>query len=250
MTSVIFVHGTGVREPQYSGYAALIRGELASRRPDVAVVDCYWGAQVGSRVNAASMSVPLSSSAGALNADSSSEQEIALWAYLYDDPLFELRILTGGPGVIAPQERQLERSGQALAGRLEALAASPALEAKLREAGLDGTFATALRAVSASETCREALTRVGRDPGAVGVIGRAVVAEAMLECEREGRNARILLDATLRDEVVSQVCEQLGADPDTRPRTAGYAIEMARAVAMHRRRGAMTDATFRAAADA
>ena len=50
MSTAIFVHGTGVREPAFSKLFGRIQSQLRSRRPDLAVEPCYWGEAEGARL--------------------------------------------------------------------------------------------------------------------------------------------------------------------------------------------------------
>ena len=47
MSTVIFVHGTGVREPSFSMLFGRVRSELQRRRPELDVEPCYWGGSRG-----------------------------------------------------------------------------------------------------------------------------------------------------------------------------------------------------------
>ncbi|MBC7268458.1 MAG: hypothetical protein H5T76_07000, partial [Streptomyces sp.] len=48
MTSVLFIHGTGVRAPDYAAALRTVRAGLGRIRPDVAVAECDWGSALGS----------------------------------------------------------------------------------------------------------------------------------------------------------------------------------------------------------
>jgi hypothetical protein len=56
MPTLLFVHGTGVREPHYSRALAQVRRGLHGTAVDVQ--PCYWGA-IGTRLHANGASVPL-----------------------------------------------------------------------------------------------------------------------------------------------------------------------------------------------
>lgn len=47
MATVVFVHGTGVREARYVQQFELVRRRLASYRPAIEVVPCAWGDVLG-----------------------------------------------------------------------------------------------------------------------------------------------------------------------------------------------------------
>ncbi|WP_442949690.1 hypothetical protein [Nostoc sp.] len=58
MTTVIFVHGTGIREPEYNETFQIIEQKIHAQRPDIQVTRCLWGA-LGARFNDNRASVPL-----------------------------------------------------------------------------------------------------------------------------------------------------------------------------------------------
>lgn len=98
MPTAIFVHGTGVREPGFSRLFDVIQRRLAEKRPDFAVVPCYWGETRGARLWHGGDSVPsydTARSIGALPAD----EAVALWSLLYQDPLWELRTIASATRV-------------------------------------------------------------------------------------------------------------------------------------------------------
>src|SRR5664279_5266530 len=97
MATLLFVHGTGVREAAYGAAFDLFAEEIAVIRPMHAVARCFWGGAHGSRLNAAGISIPSGESHRGpedplLSADDV-DAEIALWGLLERDPLFELRLL-------------------------------------------------------------------------------------------------------------------------------------------------------------
>ncbi len=59
MTTVLFVHGTGVRNPEYEETFKLIETTLHLERPDVKVERCLWGDELGTKLNAQGASIPL-----------------------------------------------------------------------------------------------------------------------------------------------------------------------------------------------
>jgi hypothetical protein len=97
MHRVLFVHGTGTREPAYSLMLERIRNRLADRAK---VEQCYWGETEGARLRADGASIPqyhatragFSSPLDSIQLDDSEEYEIALWGLLLVDPLIELRL--------------------------------------------------------------------------------------------------------------------------------------------------------------
>src|SRR6516164_1787413 len=97
MSTVIFVHGTGVREPAFSELFERIRSELHQRRPALGVEPCYWGGTEGARLWHDGRSVPAYDATRGIE-PGPADEELAAWELLYADPLWELRMLaTAGP---------------------------------------------------------------------------------------------------------------------------------------------------------
>ena len=62
--TVVFVHGTGVRGGHYVAEFDRVRSNIVGRRPDITVLPCRWGDQLGAQMHASGASVPVE--AGAL----------------------------------------------------------------------------------------------------------------------------------------------------------------------------------------
>ena len=93
MTTLLFVHGTGVRGAAYDASFAAIRAQAAHHLGSaVEVQPCQWGDHVGATIDDNALSVPGyevgRSTAG--DGPSAAEQEVR-WRLLYEDPLYELR---------------------------------------------------------------------------------------------------------------------------------------------------------------
>ncbi|WP_149183204.1 hypothetical protein [Streptomyces sp. TRM49041] len=184
MTSVVFVHGTGVREKAYRDSWERVRRGLARVRPDVRLIPCFWGEPLGARLGLEGASFPVRDrdrAAPGGDADGAADDGLALWAALDADPLAEIRTLAesagptagGGffPGRVDPWDALAARvralSGEDLpqegadttrrlvedlAGHLTAAAGTVADELSLRLSGTAGTGdaeALAARAVLA-----------------------------------------------------------------------------------------------------
>lgn len=91
MVHVVFVHGTGVREPSFTNTCNAVRAGLGSELADVQVHPCYWAGSHGSNIGEG-RSIPLyaQTMAGPV---SSTSTTIFEWSLLLDDPLIEFRLL-------------------------------------------------------------------------------------------------------------------------------------------------------------
>jgi hypothetical protein len=211
LTSVLFVHGTGGRTPYLAEPFRRIKRALLERRPDLRVERCLWGDHTGARLNANGNSIPTYRSAGD-DADSV-EAGVALWSELYQDPYYELRLLTLCP----PKRRGLELGaappGELLRQRLTALVPSAELVTLLASAGIGDLFAGAVREIADAQPFRDAMAVAG-EPVSPFVMATARALVAMAMCMAGGdegtESARIATDAALRDEVVRTLDRELG----------------------------------------
>ncbi|MGF2038261.1 MAG: hypothetical protein RMZ43_023585 [Nostoc sp. CmiVER01] len=199
MTTVIFVHGTGIREREYNETFQIIEQKIHAQRPDIKVSPCLWGA-LGAKFNDNRASVPLEDATLALSQEE--EAEIVLWGQLYRDPLYELRLLSLKP--VEAGNPFGEEPGDVLQSRVASLTPGSQLEAKLQEAGIAEVFEPAREAVIHSEPYEHALLTVSEFDLSeyYAPIARAVVAQAMFISELQEKFSPILTDAQLRDKVV------------------------------------------------
>jgi hypothetical protein len=87
MHTVLFVHGTGTRDPGYSLMLERVRASLSGH---ARVEPCYWGEAEGSRLRAGGASIPqyestraaFSSLLRAAEPEDQEDYEIALWELL------------------------------------------------------------------------------------------------------------------------------------------------------------------------
>ena len=254
MSTVIFVHGTGVREPAFSMLFQQIRSELHKRRPELGVEPCYWGGAEGARLWHNGSSIPAYDATRGIVPDAEDE-ELTLWGLLYQDPLWELRMLAmagpgGGelpPGRLSPGDR--------LDASVQALNPSEELAAALAAAGLVETFESARAVVATSLPYRQALAAHSDGLGTTRLaVARAIIAEALAEQAKQNDvDIPIMLDAAARDQVVVLLVDYLGGHERgvqalvVAP-VRGLALRMATTRAQ-RRRGALTDATYPGAGD-
>lgn len=211
MTTVLFVHGTGVRNPGYEETFKLIEQKLQAARPDLKVERCLWGDSLGTKLNAKGASIPLYDATLALDEGEEEEYSIVLWEQLYCDPFYELRVLSLKPVDESTGNPFGEQPGDELHSRVERLSPSPELQARLEQAGIAEVFEEALEAVIRSDSYSQALQTASEELGEHrDAVARAIVAQAMFECEQQEMFPPILTDAQLRDEVVKLLSLALG----------------------------------------
>ncbi|QHG16004.1 alpha/beta hydrolase [Nostoc sp. ATCC 53789] len=207
MTTVIFVHGTGIREREYNETFQIIEQKIHAQRPDIKVSPCLWGV-LGAKFNDNRASVPLEDATLALS-QGEEDAEIVLWGQLYRDPLYELRLLSLKP---IESGNPWEEPGDVLQSRVASLTPTSQLQAKLQEAGIAEVFEPAREAVIRSEPYNQGLLTVSESDLSeyYAPIARAVVAQAMFISELQEKFPPILTDAQLRDEVVELLTLALG----------------------------------------
>lgn len=108
--TIVFVHGTGVRLPNYKRSVAGAKECAARAGIQAALAECAWGDPLG--VEFEGLSLPDPPGEEQLRRE---EEDFARWSFLFADPLFELDKLTlrdakqtgpkPPPGQMAPWER-------------------------------------------------------------------------------------------------------------------------------------------------
>lgn len=200
MTTVIFVHGTGIREREYNETFQIIEQKIHAQRSDIKVARCLWG-ELGAKFNDNRASVPLEDVTLALS-QPETDADILLWGQLYRDPLYELRLLSLKP--IESGNPFGEEPGDVLQSRVASLTLTSQLQAKLQEAGIAEIFELAREDVIHSEPYHQALLTVCESDLSeyYAPIARAIAAQAMFISEQQEKFPPILTDAQLRDNVV------------------------------------------------
>ncbi|MYZ11716.1 hypothetical protein GT028_30800 [Streptomyces sp. SID2999] len=214
MSALLFVHGTGVRQPAYGETLELLRTELAALAPGTQVHDCYWGDTFGVPAGVGAAALPGAPVAEAPADEPVPEEELGpedrqavVWGALYDDPLAVLR----RPESDAPAFG--DRSGPDVEHRARALAEDPPGElARLLDlAGVRADFLASLDAVLDSGPGRDALTH-GLGPGQLPqAVATAAVAHLLGGALRRG--TPVLWTVGQRDEAVRLVTGELGGQP-------------------------------------
>lgn len=228
MTIVVFVHGTGVRQPRYAETLAAVTRAVAAVRPDAVVRGCYWGERFGARLSADGASVPEAArsrgpadsdlaeldASGAGGGGGDLDQDVGSWWVLYLDPIAELRSSTPSTiGELAPPGR--ESAADVLAERARAGLADPAVRSAADRAGLAGTLEAASAAILTHPDVRLSLDEVGPDGGGGRLLARAIVAEAVRLLTDPPADPPPL-DGAARDALVTALAVRIDPDEATR----------------------------------
>jgi hypothetical protein len=247
MSSVIFVHGTGVRQKAYDQSFNIINGEIKAKKPFVDVRRCLWGDRCGVKLNGGGSSIPTYDTARAVGPTLSGDDDIvALWSALYQDPLYELRLLAlrqeesteAIPGQMPPWT-QLENAVRKLDPSLEVVEL-------LQKTGYEPFWTDSHASVADSGELKDALRTVGSSAGEHrAAIARALVA-SMINLAVEADLPAI--DASVRDKVVGDIVAALGGQERS---VAGWVLAPLKGMALRlgtryarRKRGVISDATY------
>ncbi len=252
MTTVVFVHGTGVRQPHFDATFARVAAGLADIDTSIEVLPCYWGEPFGARLSRDGASIPDGMVARGPADDPQDDAEVRRWALLELDPLFELRLVaaTGaGGGEVAPHAVPPGRRIRQTAAQLPA---DPQVRAAAADAGLAETFDSAVTAVLGAPVTADALA-VGQHIELAAAVARAVVAEALTQADEQA-GALLPLTGPPRDALAELLIGKLRGDARAvlgRALAAGarLAAELGATRPAERRRMALTSAASPASGD-
>ena len=248
MAAVVFIHGTGVREPGFSKLAGRVAAELSALRDGLRIVPYYWGGTHGATLAAggASMPAPPGTSRGLAETPVADADTAAVWAALYADPYAELALAAAGAELVVERAPGSVPPDQKLQTRLAALAAqgdAPAAE-------LGPGLARAATDLAAHPLLAPAADALGSDDLAA-LAARSLAARVIADAL--DADTPLVPVGDTRDMVVGRLAEALGAPPrggerglrSLLLRAAGSAASRA----VVRRRRALTEAAHPAAGD-
>ena len=249
MTTVIFVHGTSVREPKFSETFEIIKNQLQKELPDLKVIPCSWGNSLGAKLNADGASIPLYDETKNSEGKNLIDEKIIRWQQLYQDPSYELRLLS----IRTSEEKQFKAGQENLEDKLKKkvkkFTPSEKLQKKLKNAGIDDLLEQALKNITRSKVYKDALKTISNTTTEYrNAIARAVIAEAMAICERQEKFVPILTDADLRDEIVdlfsSEIMDSDKAIGDWVKEKVSKLLATGGTYYVKRNRGSATDASY------
>ncbi|MFH8655289.1 hypothetical protein [Streptomyces afghaniensis] len=251
MTAVVFVHGTGVREPGFSALVERVTAGLAAQRDGLRVVPYSWGAAHGATLAAGGASLPpLTGTTRGIGEGPAvpdpGDETTAAWAALYADPYAELALAAAGsapaverpPGSVPPQQR-----ARALLATLAARGDAPAAE-------LGPGLARAATDLAAHPLLGPAADAL--DPADLAVLAARSLTARIVADALDADSPLVPVGET-RDAVTDRIAEALGAPArGTERGLRSYLLRTAGAVAaraVERRRRALTEAAHPAAGD-
>lgn len=207
---IVFVHGTGVREPTYSKTFSIVQQELSGRSKDLRFHKCYWGGPHGSTLKAGGLSLPKFDEKKSLDSDLSDEEySLGLWELLDEDPLMELQILA-----ISSNTSKVSLGatpGHDLGLKFRGFKPSEDLGAMLKQAGIEEFLAQAQTIIVGEKDYRDAIASAQEPLGEYRMaLARALVAQSSLLVRDKYGEYALSLNGKLRDEIVDQIVAELG----------------------------------------
>lgn len=219
MPTILFIHGTGVREPSFSRSFRVVQAKIAAINPAWKVKKCYWGEKYGVQLTDVKTVPPgrVEIAKDARGAAEASDEDLTLtvWQMLYADLFFELRWIASGTAAAGDVEAEAAAPGEALVGatvrsQLDHFTITPELQSALEACGIsdsmsEDSFAAALTGVRESELLEAALrTNNAELPMAVS---RAIIALTIADAVALGAPAP---SETQRTRLYELVLAQLG----------------------------------------
>ncbi|MEV6692693.1 hypothetical protein AB0M35_14600 [Micromonospora sp. NPDC051196] len=210
MTTVVFVHGTGVRQPHFDATFARVTAEIANVDGSVPVLPCYWGEPHGARLSRDGASIPDGMRPRGTDDDSLDDGEVRRWALLEIDPLFELRLIAAtGAGAREVAPHTVPPGRRIRQAALE-LPTSPQVREAAGRAGLAETFDPAVTTVLGAPVTADALA-AGQQTELATALAAAIVAEAMTRADQQA-GGPVPLIGQRRDALVELLVAQLHGD--------------------------------------
>jgi hypothetical protein len=237
MTTLLFVHGTGVREARCAQFTEVLRKGLAkaSPEPGIRVESCYWG-DLGAVLPERPLSLPGPGGPDRTpaqdEADEADEEEIERWQILYAHPEAEFEV-TGAYPAPAPTADRADGDApggplwQQVRARIEELPQDTQIQALLSadpvpDPAAPAEFARAAAAIAGSPAVDLAMRRTASVGGTeTRMLARALVAaffqrmraRAVDEADPPEAGAQLQpLSAEQRDELVARIVVLLGAE--------------------------------------
>ncbi|WP_326762777.1 hypothetical protein OHB35_52870 [Streptomyces phaeochromogenes] len=224
MTSVVLVHGTGVRVEDYDKLFDLVGRRLDELDSGAKLLRCLWGEDHGARLNRGGVSIPRRradvqgphSITDLPDVRGEHDASDAVWSLLDIDPLAELRILgeTEAAQAAPYLPQQDETSAEQLILVLKGLPGHPAVREQAALHGLTGSdLESAARSVS--DVLQSLLLETSTPIDDLRhVVSRAVVAVALDLADMRWGQGGMSVDRATVEALQAAVLEALG-EPGT-----------------------------------
>jgi hypothetical protein len=200
VTSIIFVHGTGVRD-------GLTFNAVKAALPNWNVIHCFWGEPYGVRLNHGGGSILDYEPIGDMSEENKIESQ---WELIYRDPLYELRHLTALPGEQEELPFNQIPPWDCLKAHIQSYQPSEALSQQLKCAQLNDVWAEAFGAVIHSNDFETAVQKfTSDDDQTIKPIARAIVASLIVAGVEKGCP---LPDGDTRDDIVKRLALDFGQE--------------------------------------
>lgn len=252
MGKIVYVHGTGVREPAYTKSLDEIKETLAEfigkdNFGQWQIASCYWGDVYGAKLWQKGESIPDYQQVDSEDDISEEDEKLTLWEILYRDPFYELRLLTlkgesgqkYGFNQIPPWEVLEKKLNQFKPS--DEFKPSDDMKALLRQSRLDEVWDEAFQAIVNDPIFSRAI-RNSQEGEAAPILARAIVAQAIVLSVERGRP---LIDGSSRDLIAKQVVKELA---ETYKSLSDWLISPFKGMALHyltrkakRKRGPISD---------
>lgn len=217
MTTIAFVHGTGVRGAAYSRVFKAFQSNVRERDADIAVVPCGWGEHLGTSFAFGGASIPghdrKPGRRDPSEVDMDPDAEDARWTVLAADPLHDLRFLAisareGRASALTPPG--VRSVSSEIRARLEALPGQGTLARELADRDLLPYFESAVAEVSSAIVTQQAIKRAAEPTGAlVSALAEAIIA-AMLRQAAQAEGMSVPLHGGTRTHLTGLLLDRLG----------------------------------------
>ena len=208
MKTLLFVHGTGVREKAFDATRGLLQNELNNRPIAFAgyrLEGCYWGKECGVQLPDPPQSIP-NYAPGEKPTDQ--EKELAKWLTLRCDHFFELREVVRQDGPWEPVGAARSAPCAGMPAVIGAVSVTAPLRQVLERHGIEGAFAATIRELGASGILKSLCGQIKAQPRtATLMFARMIVARTMARAESD---LLVQVDGKIRDRLVELLIEPLG----------------------------------------
>jgi hypothetical protein len=209
MSTLLLVHGTGVRKGSYLSTLSIVQQAIDEHQVDCDLAPCLWGDELGAKLprRAVPGPSPALRDPQALGAD----EEYARWELLYRDPFFELRLLKNKPESTAPRSPMSLSRGSDLWRRIAGYRPSPRVVALLESSALVADWEAACEAILVADGLARAIVEDATDE--IGEPARATARALVAHVIRSASlDERPILTGKLRDRLVECLVQDWGAD--------------------------------------